>query len=96
MNFSNPGSAKHRNNSFISSGERGRTLCLTAYGRRNLRERSEISQPRSLTDISNEEVGGKMTTGVPWGFYVLIGLGGLALLFVIVHLAGGGLVQHGN
>lgn len=69
---------------------------LTTYGRRKQRERSDISQPRSLTDISNEEAGGKMTAGVPWGFYILIGLSGLALLFVIVHLAGGGLGQHGN
>ncbi len=70
---------------------------LTAYGRRRLHERSEIPQPGSLSDIPNQEAGVKTTTtGVSWGFYVLIGLGGLVLLFVIKHLAGGGSGQHGH
>lgn len=59
---------------------------LTAYGRRKPRERSEISQPGCLTDVSNEDAGAKR--GVHWGFYVLIGLGGLALFFIIAHLGG--------
>ena len=58
---------------------------LTAYGLRKQRGRSEESQ-QSL-----------QTTGASWGLYALIGLGVLALaLFILKHLAGGGLGLHGR
>lgn len=34
------------------------------------------------------------TTGTPWGRYVLLGIIGLVLLFVVLHLTGGGLDGH--
>jgi hypothetical protein len=34
------------------------------------------------------------TTSTPWGLYVLLGLIGLVVLFVVLHLAGGGLRGH--
>lgn len=57
---------------------------LTRYGQRKQRELSENPQTS------------RPTSDIPWGLYVLIGLGGLALLFIIIHLAGGGLSQHGH
>lgn len=58
---------------------------LTAYGRRKQLAQNIESQPNP------------QTIGTPWGFYVLVGLGVLALaLFVINHLAAGGLGQHGH
>lgn len=69
---------------------------LTGYGQRKQRERSKIPQSGNLTFDANKKAEGEPATGFAWGFYVLIGLGGLVLLFLILHLAGGGLGQHGH
>jgi hypothetical protein len=68
---------------------------LTGYGRRKQGERIEMSQSASLSAVPNEKTAGGLAA-VPWGFYVLIGLGGLVLLFLIAHLASGGSGQHGH
>lgn len=34
------------------------------------------------------------TTRTSWGFYVLLGMGGVVLIVIVVHLAGGGLHAH--
>ena len=66
---------------------------LTGYGRRRQNERKQLSAAGGL-EFSNTE---EFSTATPWGFYVLIGLGGLVLLlFVIKHLASGGLGQYGH
>lgn len=58
---------------------------LTGYGRRKQQERNEISTDTALPNRFD------------WGFYVLLGLGGITLLlFIVVHLAGGGLGQHAH
>ena len=57
---------------------------LTRYGRRKQSGRSGESQSDS------------QTTGAPWDLYILIGLGVLALAFVILHFAKGGFGQHGH
>lgn len=57
---------------------------LTGYGQRKQREQNEISPSTRLN------------SGIPWGLYTLIGFGGLVLLFIIVHLAGGGFGQHSH
>lgn len=56
---------------------------LTEYGRRKQSEQSRKSQHNP------------QTIGTPWGLYALIGLGVLALEFIVAHLAGG-LGQHGH
>lgn len=57
---------------------------LTAYG---------LRKQRGLSDESQQSL---QTTGSSWGLYVVFGLVGLVILFAIVHLAGGGLGQHGR
>ncbi|MGI8787725.1 MAG: hypothetical protein ACR2HG_08205 [Pyrinomonadaceae bacterium] len=64
---------------------------LTAYGQRRQREQS--SGLESKNDIF-AETDGELKSDTPWGLYFVIGLGVLALIFVAVHLAGGGLGQH--
>ena len=55
---------------------------MTPYGRRKQdEERALLSDRRSAA-------------GARWGLYVLLGIIGLVLLFVVVHLAGGG--RHGH
>lgn len=56
----------------------------TRYGRRQQREQSGESQ----SDYR--------TTGTPWYFYILIGLGVLVLAFVVLHFAKGGMGQRGH
>lgn len=57
---------------------------LTGYGLRKQSEQSRESE--HYLQIN----------GTPWGSYVLIGIGVLALVFIVVHFAGGGLGQHGH
>jgi hypothetical protein len=52
--------------------------------------RYESWQQKTFKAVSGHE----LTTGRPWGQYVLLGLGCLILLFVILHLTGGGLHGH--
>ncbi|HYN09782.1 MAG TPA: hypothetical protein VES67_20535 [Vicinamibacterales bacterium] len=59
---------------------------LTRYGTRNQAERRQVFQT-----IPPERL---MTVSTPWGPYVLFGIIGLVLLFVVLHLAGGGLGGH--
>ena len=53
---------------------------LTAYGRRKQAEESGLQS--------------RHATGTSWGTYALLGLIGLVLIVIIVHLAGGGLRGH--
>jgi hypothetical protein len=55
---------------------------LTPYGRR-MQEQEGVLQPLR-----------RAATAYRWGMYVLIGLIGLVLLFIVIHLAGGGLHGH--
>ena len=41
-------------------------------------------------------IGGETTTGTRWGLYVLLGAIGVMLLFLALHLAGGGHGSHGG
>jgi hypothetical protein len=53
------------------------------------------SDPDS-NDDTGEEPDHESTTGSRWGLYVLLGTVGLVLLFVILHLIGGGHGSHGH
>lgn len=55
---------------------------MTAYGRRTQREDQTLPSDR------------RSAAPTRWGLYVLLALIGFALLFIIVHLAGGGLHGH--
>ena len=55
---------------------------MTPYGRRKMLEEGDLPSERSSTAETR------------WGRYVLLGTIGLVLLFLIVHLAGGGLHSH--
>lgn len=57
---------------------------LTAYGRRARQSKGQMPPTT------------EQKTGAPWGLYVLIGLGCLALLFIVRHLAGGGFGPPGH
>jgi len=56
---------------------------MTPYGRRKQQEELMVPQPV-------HEAG----TGTRWGRYVLFGIIGLVVLFIILHLLGGGLRGH--
>lgn len=62
---------------------------ITVYGRRRLRHTGNTS---SNSTESGTDTASPVTR--PWGLYVLLGIAGLVLLFVVVHLAGGGLGKH--
>ncbi len=53
---------------------------LTAYGRRKQQEQTEDAAVRP-SDVA-------VATGTSWGVYFLLGLIGLLVLFVVLHLAG--------
>ena len=55
---------------------------LTPYGRRKQQE--ELGLPSGRPSAATSR----------WGWYVLLGILGFALLFIVVHLAGGGLHGH--
>lgn len=58
---------------------------MTRYGRRKV---SQPIPPQSLGKRSGA------TTGTSWGLYVVLGIIGLILLFLILHLTGGGMPGH--
>jgi hypothetical protein len=79
---------------------------MTPYGRRKQDEGRSSPQPilprrltssRNMGDTHGDDTrlgpGRGATTG-PWGLYVLLVIIGLVLLFVVLHLAGGGLGGH--
>lgn len=55
---------------------------MTPYGRRKQYEERALPSDR------------RPAAATRWGLYVLVGILGLALLFIVVHLAGGGLHGH--
>src|SRR5688572_18443713 len=55
---------------------------MTAYGRRRQLEESRVPSGPPPTAESR------------WGLYLLLGIVALVLLFIVVHLAGGGLHGH--
>lgn len=59
---------------------------LTRYGRRKQQEEQEMSPPN--------QPGRGSAAGRPWGLYALVGIIGLILLAIVLHVAGGGLRGH--
>jgi hypothetical protein len=57
---------------------------MTRYGRR------QVSQTTASNDDTEVRRDRGSTTRTPWKLYLLIGIIGLVLLFVVLHLAGGG------
>lgn len=80
---------------------------MTPYGRRKLHERRSHERRTQLADVpsyaassgdTGEDAGVEAdrasTTRTRWTLYVLLGIIGLVLLFVVLHIAGGGLRGH--
>jgi hypothetical protein len=74
----------------------------TRYGRRKQQERRQVSlpiAPRRLrtarnSDAADLEPDRGLSTNTSWGLYILLGMIGLILLFVVLHLAVGDLRTH--
>ena len=70
---------------------------MTPYGRRKQRERRKVSQVDLLSYPTNSSVGsgqGSTISTPRWVYVVGIHAIGLVLLFVVLHLTGGGLPGH--
>ncbi|MGH7931484.1 MAG: hypothetical protein ACREQV_27265 [Candidatus Binatia bacterium] len=69
---------------------------MTSYGRRKQQERRKVSQADLLSypDTSVGSDQGSTTSAPRWVYVVGIHAIGLALLFVVLHLAGGRLPGH--
>jgi hypothetical protein len=61
---------------------------MTRYGRRKQYE------ARGVSDITGAGLGYGSATSPPWRLYLLLGIIGLVLLFLIMHLVGGGPGRH--
>ena len=59
---------------------------MTAYGRRALQARQ--------TTVPSAGPAPQASTQISWGRYVLLGIAGLVLVVIVVHLLGGGLGGH--
>lgn len=62
----------------------------TPYGRRQQHGRSAVASPLTAGVVTEREAGAR----TPWGRYAVVGLVGLILLFIVMHLAGGGFRRH--
>lgn len=63
----------------------------TPYGRRKQHEQRTGSQAANSISVRFDR---ESSTSIPWKLYLLLGIIGLVLVFVILHLANGGLRGH--